>query len=117
MPSVWLGLHCRRHSGMVPTGRRFAPPDERLRTRPQMCNAHRGIHGLRVHASRTPERQAERARSQPPFPSLKTLQVLEALALVAGAAEIKLLGIFVVAHFAGAAVAHHLAWLHDVAVA
>src|ERR1700681_264491 len=31
-----------RHSGMVPTGRRFAPPDDRLRTRPQMRNCASG---------------------------------------------------------------------------
>src|SRR4030088_509750 len=29
-------------SWMVPTGRRFAPPDDRLRTRPQMCNCTSG---------------------------------------------------------------------------
>src|SRR5450631_732506 len=32
----------RRHSGMVPTGRRFAPPDDRLRTRPQTRNCASG---------------------------------------------------------------------------
>src|SRR5450631_4753938 len=56
------------------------------------------------------------APSQPPLPSLKTLQVLEALALVAGAAEIKLLDVLIVAQLVGAAVKHHLALLHDVAV-
>src|SRR5712672_4425721 len=59
----------------------------------------------------------ERRLLEPPLPSLKTLQILEALALVAGAAEIKLLDIFVVAQLVGAAIEHHLALLHDVAVA
>src|SRR5450432_4802706 len=57
------------------------------------------------------------APSQPPLPSLKTLQVLKALALVAGAAEIKFLDVLVVAQLGGRAVEHHLALLHDIAVA
>src|SRR5258707_360703 len=55
--------------------------------------------------------------SQPPLPPLETFQILETLALVAGSAEVKLLDVLVVAQFAGAAVEHHLALLHDVAVA
>jgi hypothetical protein len=39
-----------RHSGMVPTGRRFAPPDDWLRTRPQMCNCTSG--NLEIPGSR-----------------------------------------------------------------
>src|SRR5712664_4569723 len=55
--------------------------------------------------------------SQPPLPSLKTLQVLKALALVAGTAEIELLDVLIVAQLFRAAVEHHLALFHDVAMA
>src|SRR5579859_5996026 len=55
--------------------------------------------------------------SQPPLPPLKTLQILETPALVAGAAEIEFLDVLVVAQFVYGAVEHHLALLHDVAVA
>src|SRR6266581_6700484 len=54
---------------------------------------------------------------KPPLPPLKAFQILETLALVAGAAEVKLLDVLVVAQLIGAAVEHHLALLHDVAVA
>ena len=41
-------------------------------------------------------------RSQPPLPPLEAFQVLETLALVAGAAEIKFLDVLIVAQFVGA---------------
>src|SRR6476620_10733214 len=56
-------------------------------------------------------------RSQPPLPPLKAFQVLKTLALVAGAAEVKLFYVLIVAQFGGRAVEHHLALFHDVAVA
>src|SRR5260221_8974600 len=87
------------------------------RTSPQMCIAHRGIPRFRVRALRAPERRAEIFPSQPTLPTFKTFQILETLALVARAAEVKLLDILIVAQLAGAAVEHHLALLHDVAVA
>src|ERR1700676_811771 len=90
--------HLPRHSGMV------------RRTRP-------GISRFRGRALRAPERRAQIFPSQPPFPPLKALQILETSALVAGAAEIKLLDVLVVTQLVGAAVEHHLALLHDVAVA
>src|SRR3954467_9326286 len=54
---------------------------------------------------------------EPALPALEALQVLETLALVAGAAKIKLLDVLVVAQFVRAAVEHHLALFHDVAMA
>src|SRR4051794_14750062 len=56
-------------------------------------------------------------RSQPTFAPLEALQVLEALALVARAAEIEFLDVFIITKFIGAAVEHHLALFHDIAVA
>jgi hypothetical protein len=41
-------------------------------------------------------------RSQPPLPSLEAFQVLETLARIAGAAEIKLLDVLIVAQLVGA---------------
>src|SRR6516165_11241640 len=55
--------------------------------------------------------------SQPSLPPLEALQVLETLALVAGAAEVELLHILIVAQLIGRAVKHDLALFHDVAVA
>src|SRR5260370_26568558 len=80
------------------------------RTRP-------GISRFRVRALRAPERRVEIFPSQPPLPSLEAFQILETLALVAGAAEVEFLDVLIVAQLVGAAVEHHLALLHDVAVA
>src|SRR5712691_10103649 len=55
--------------------------------------------------------------SRPPLPSFKTLQILKAFALVAGAAEVELLDVLIVAQLFGAAVEHYLALFHDVAMA
>src|SRR4051794_18556505 len=55
--------------------------------------------------------------SKPALAPLEALEVLEALALVAGAAEIEFLDVLVVAQFVRGAVEHDLALLHDVAVA
>src|SRR2546421_11317415 len=102
-PTVRFGPHFRCHSGMV------------RRTRPQMCDAHRGISRFpdvhrtsEVRALRAPERRVENQSSQPPLPPFKTLQILKTLALVAGAAEVELLDVLVVAQLIGAAVEHHL---------
>src|ERR1700738_3585537 len=54
MGSAERSAHLRRHSGMVPTGRRFAPPDDRLRTRP-------GISRFRVRRRATPRNDEEDA--------------------------------------------------------
>src|SRR4051794_37601861 len=59
----------------------------------------------------------QRTSSQPPLPALETFQILKTLALVAGAAEVKLFYVLVVAQLVGAAVEHHLALFHDVAMA
>src|SRR6266849_1208762 len=61
--------------------------------------------------------EGEAAALQPPLPPLKAFQILKTLALVAGAAEVKLLDVLIVAQLVGAAIEHHLALLHDVAVA
>src|SRR3954466_7122981 len=53
---------------------------------------------------------------QPPLPSLEAFQIFKALALIAGAAQVKLLDVFVVAQLGSRAIEHHLALLHDVAV-
>src|SRR5690242_12094836 len=58
-----------------------------------------------------------RASSQPALAPLEALQVLETLALVAGATEVEFLDILVVAQFIGGAVEHDLALFHNVAVA
>src|SRR3954462_10596588 len=55
--------------------------------------------------------------SQPSLAPLEALQILETLALVAGAAEVEFLDVLVVAQLVGGAVEHDLALLHDVAVA
>src|SRR2546430_7083871 len=75
-PTVRFGPHFRCHSGMV------------RRTRPQMCDAHRGISRFpdvhrtsEVRALRAPERRVENQSSQPPLPPFKTLQILKTLAL------------------------------------
>src|SRR5260370_40233528 len=59
----------------------------------------------------------ERRLLEPPLPSFKTLQIFKALALVAGAAEVELLDVLIVAQLFRAAVEHYLALLHDVAMA
>src|SRR4051812_17905061 len=74
-----------------------------------------GIPGLRQGAR--PRMTNGRASLKPPLPALEAFQVLEALALVAGAAEIELLDILIVAQLISAAVEHHLALFHDIAVA
>src|ERR1700730_4508378 len=68
-------------------------------------------------ASGQRETEHRRLCSQPPLPSLEALQILETLALVARAAEVEFLDVFVVAQLGGRAVEHHLALFHDVAVA
>src|SRR5713226_4094052 len=77
-----------------------------------------GLYSGRRSRTRVPGMTSERQRFlQPPLPPLKTFQILKTLALVAGAAEVKLLDVFIVAQLVGAAVEHHLALFHDVAVA
>src|SRR3954451_10282258 len=73
---------------------------------------------MRFSPWRATESAKVRARvaSQPPLPPLEALQVLEALALVASASEVELLDVLIVAQLVGAAVQHHLALFHDVAV-
>src|ERR1700738_1537592 len=53
-----MAVRCRavRHSGMVPTGRRFAPPDDRLRTRP-------GISRFRVRIFDAPRNDGLKSQS------------------------------------------------------
>src|SRR6266404_6676480 len=67
--------------------------------------------------NRTPGMARRGIPSQPPLPSLEALQVLETLALVAGAAEVEFLDVLIIAQLVGAAVEHHLALLHDITVA
>src|SRR4051812_18796453 len=59
----------------------------------------------------------ENAMSKPALAALEAFQVFEALALIAGAAEIELLDVLVIAELVGRAVEHDLALLHDVAMA
>src|SRR5262245_54110767 len=84
-------------------------PGRSARTGPEISR-------FRVRALRAPERQST-FHSQPPFAPLEALQVLETLALVAGAAEIEFLDVLIVAEFGGRAVEHHLALLHDIPMA
>src|SRR6516164_7057260 len=55
--------------------------------------------------------------SQPSLPPLEAFEVLETLALVAGAAAVEFLHVLIVAQLVGRAVEHDLALFHDVAVA
>src|SRR5579863_10297994 len=71
---------------------------------------------FRAQALRWPGTTAN-VSSQPSLATFKTFQVFEALALIARAAEVEFLDVLVVAQFVGGAVEHHLALLHDVAVA
>src|SRR4051812_44727358 len=86
-------------------------------TEPGIHNHDQGlwIPGPRQRAR--PGMTSGRASSQPPLPALETLQVLETLALIAGAAEIEFLDVLIVAQLVGAAVEHDLPLFHDVAVA
>src|SRR5690606_37668818 len=68
-------------------------------------------------SSREPVSTSLENALEPPLAALEALEVLEALALLVAAAEVKLLDVFVVAQFVSGAVEHHLALLHDVAVA
>src|SRR5581483_715546 len=68
-------------------------------------------------ALRAPRNDGALCYSQPSLAPLEAFQILEALALVAGAAEIELLDVLIVAQLVRGAVEHDLALINDVAMA
>src|ERR1041385_3255844 len=97
---------------MCPLPSSFRGESEAKRTRNPEAGGYGWIPGLRQEAH-----PGMTARLEPPLPALEAFQVLETLALVAGAAEIKLLDVLVVTQLVGAAVEHDLALFHDVPMA
>src|SRR4029077_7322360 len=96
----------------------ISPRGIRARLRTARCQPH-----AVCAADRPDSRRSSRYRRdpvdqlQPALASTKALEILEALALLAGAAEVEFLDILVVAQFVGGSVEHDLALVHDVAVA
>src|SRR5207237_398748 len=108
LTSSWPGIAVRR-TASLPLA--YARPSTSFLRRIEKT----WMPGTRQHKAGHDEEGS--AGLQPSLPPLEALQVLEALALVAGATEVELLDVLVVAQLGGRAVEHDLALFHDIAVA